>query len=117
MEIKLNNELNDWGYFVDLENLKTNLPKNEEIINKKNISKPTKFQYSDYCYKEYCDEYKFNINHNVKKNINKLNIVNNKNKMYIFCISSSILSISLVLLLLYKKKCHFFLFSYNKFLE
>ena len=114
MEIKLNNELNDclddWGYFVDLENLKTYIPKKEEIINKKNILEHTKFQYSDICYKEYCHEYKFNINHNFKKNINNYNSkYNNKSNINIFYITSGLISLSLTLLLFnYKKYPNFY---------
>ena len=105
-EINENNE--DWGYFLDLENLKTTLPKNKEIIYKKNILKFTKFQYSDISYKEYCDEFNFNINDNLKKNINNYNSIynnkSNKSSINIYYITTGIISLSLTILLFNYKK-------------
>jgi hypothetical protein len=100
----------NWGYFVDLENLDSKIPKNDIIVNK---IKCSKFQYSDVHYKEYCDEFKFNINLKIVKNENKLNlncINNNNNKVYIFYITSGIFSLSVTLFLFnYKKLQNYFI--------
>ena len=107
-------ELNDWGYYIDLENLDSKIPKNDTIVNK---IKCSKFQYSDVDYKEYCDEFKFDINLKFVKNKNNLNLNcinnnnnNNNNKVYIFYITSGIFSLSITLFLFnYKKLQNYFI--------
>jgi hypothetical protein len=93
----------NWGYFVDLENLDSKIPKNDTIVNK---IKCSKFQYSDVQYKEYCDEFKFDIN---KLNLNNTNIIYNlkpydinKNRIILFCITSGLVSFSITLLFYYR---------------
>jgi len=101
----LNENKEDWGYFIDLENSNNNIENQDKITKKKNILKPTKFQYSDISYNEYCDEYKFNINDNLKKNVNNDNLKkNNKSNINIFYITSGIISLSLTILLINYKK-------------
>ena len=123
MEInKLNDNSDNWGYFVDLENELSNINKLEYT---KNNLKYSKFQYSEVFYKEYCDEYKFNINYkkigdiknkfvniiyndnndsndNNENNDNDIyNMINDKDNKYFIKIYTSIFSFSMIFLILH----------------
>jgi hypothetical protein len=108
MEINnLDNELNDWGYYIDLESENDNLNKNNQNNKINKCLKNYKFNYLKTYYKEYSDEYTFDTNKlNIKNNTIIFNLKPyyvNKNKIYFVCITSGLVSLSITLLFYYRK--------------
>jgi hypothetical protein len=125
--IKESNEnLDNWGQYVDLENIFGNQPLNNEIIY---INRPEniliKYIQTDLNYNRNENDYKYNLNSKYSKNLKNivnLYLINNKNladednnypekSKNKFCLNivTSIVSFSLIILLfqIYKKNVSF----------